>query len=187
MAAGGNSDNIALGAGRLWVAPVGTAEPTSASSALPSAWRAVGYTEDGTTIGFDLTNEAINVAEEYDPVKYVLSARTAELSVSMAELTRRNLALAWGVGADAANDATYLEPPAPGEEVAVMLVWDSSDDADGNDANIRWLFRQGKVNGSVETQRNKAPNKALLPVVFNLEKPSSANICRVYPNASGQV
>jgi hypothetical protein len=32
------------------------------STALPSAWRAVGYTEDGTTITTELTNEEIEVA-----------------------------------------------------------------------------------------------------------------------------
>ena len=35
MAAGGTSSNVQHGPGRLDVAPVGTAEPTTASAALP--------------------------------------------------------------------------------------------------------------------------------------------------------
>lgn len=185
MAAGGNSANIQLGAGRLYVAPIGTTEPTTASAVLPSAWRAVGYTEEGTTISVELTNEPINVAEEYDPVLYVMSGRSASVSVSMAEVNRKNLALAMGVGANEANDETSFEPPAPGAEVAVMLAWDS-EDAAGVD-NVRWVFRQCKVNGSVEVQRNKAPNKAMLPVTWNLEKPASNEPFIVFPNTSGEV
>ena len=185
MAAGGNSANIQLGAGRLYVAPIGTTEPTTASAALPSAWRAVGYTEDGTTVSVELTNEPIEVAEEYDPVLYVLSSRSASVAVQMAEVNRRNLALAMGVGANEANDETTFEPPAPGDEVAVMLCWDSEDAA--GTSNVRWLFRQAKVNGSVEITRNKAPNKAMLPVTWNLEKPSASQPFKVFPNTSGEV
>lgn len=186
MAAGGNSANIALGAGRLYVAPLATAEPTSGSAALPSAWRAVGYTEDGTKISVELTNEEIEVAEEYEPVLYVMNKRTTMVSVQMAEMTRRNLALAMGTGANEANDGTGFEPPNPGDEVGFMAVWDSEDDAT-NGSNVRWLFRQCKISGTIETQRNKAPNKALLPVEINVEKPSNAAPFKVFPNSSGRV
>lgn len=186
MAAGGNPDNISLGAGRLYVAPLGTSEPTDASTALPSAWRAVGYTEDGTTITTELTNEEIEVAEEYDPVLYVMTKRKVMLSVQMAEATRRNLALALGVGANESSDGTSFEPPDPGDEVAVMYVWDSEDDATSG-TNIRWLFRKCKISGSIETSRNKAPNKALLPVEINVEKPSGSAPFKVFPNASGLI
>lgn len=185
MAAGGSSTNIALGAGRLYVAPLGTTEPTTASTALPSAWRVVGYTEDGTSISYEQSNEAIEVAEEVDPVLYVLASRMTKLTVQLAEITRRNLALAMGVGANEANDDTTLEPPAPGDEVAVMIVWDSDETASAS--NRRWLFRQAKANGALEMQRNKAPNKALMPVEWNLEKPASDEPFIVFPNASGLI
>lgn len=185
MAAGGNSANIALGAGRLWVASVGTAEPADCSTALPSAWLPIGYTEDGTTLAFDLTNEPILVAEEFDPVRYVLSARSTKLSVKMAEITRFRIGLAFGVF-NSLDSAASFEPPEPGAEVAVKLVWDSDETASA--ANRRWLFRQAKVNGTVEMQRNKAPNKALLPVEFNMEKPASgAAPWKAFPNSLGEL
>lgn len=186
MAAGGNADNISLGAGRLYVAPIGTAEPTSSSAVLPAEWRPVGYTEDGTTITVELTNEEIEVAEEFDPVLYVKSKRKVMLAVQMAEATRRNFALAMGTGADEDNDAQSYEPPDPGDEVPFTLVWDSDDDPTEG-GNVRWLFRRCKISGNIETTRNKAPNKALLPVEINVEKPTGVAPFKVFPNASGLI
>lgn len=186
MAAGGNSSNISLGAGRLYVAPLATTEPTSASAALPSAWRPVGYTEDGTTIQTEVSNEEIEVAEEYEPVLYVNNKRTSMVSVQMAEMSRRNLALALGSGANEVNDGTAYEPPDPGAEVGFMMVWDSDEDPTSG-TNTRWLFRQCKVSGTIETQRNKAPNKALLPIEINCEKPTGLKPFKVFPNSSGRV
>lgn len=187
MAAGGTPGNVHLGAGRFWVAPVGTTEPTDASSALPSAWRPIGYTEDGTTVTIEITTEEIEVAEEYDPIDEVNTKRTTMLKIQMAEATRRNLALIVSGVADAANDATAYEFPDPGDEVKFMGVWDSEETAAGNDENKRWLFRECKPTGSIETQRNKAPNKALLPIEIKCVKPVGASPVKVFPNASGQI
>lgn len=186
MAAGGNSANVQLGPGRLYTAPLGTTEPTSASAALPSAWRAVGYTEEGSAFSTELTNEPVEVAEEVDPILYVLSRRTNTLALAMAETTRRNLALALGGGADAANDATTFEPPDPGDEVAVMFVWDSEDDPTTG-TNTRWLFRQAKPGGTIEIGRRKSPAKATIASVFNLEKPATAAPYKVFPDANGLI
>ena len=71
MAAGGTPGNVKLGAGRLYYAPLGTTEPTNCSTALPSAWIAVGYTENGTSIDTAITSEDIEVAEELDPIDNV--------------------------------------------------------------------------------------------------------------------
>lgn len=192
MAAGGNSDNIPLGVGRLYVAPLGTAEPTSASAAMPSAWRAVGYTEDGSAFSTSATNEPIEVAEEVDPVLYALARRDNTLAFTMVEITRQNLALALGdaanasAGAFAANDGTALEPPTAGSETAVMIVWDSEDDAT-NGENRRWLFRQCKPGGTIELPRRKAPSKATIAVTFNLEVPAGLKPWKAFPNADGVV
>lgn len=193
MAAGGNSAFVPLGVGRLWVAPLGTAEPTSASAALPSAWRAVGYTGDGSVFRTAATNEAVEVAEEVDPILYALARRTNTLAFAMAEITRQNLALALGdtngasSGAFATNDGAYLEPPTAGDETACMIVWDSEDSADGNTDNSRWLFRQCKPGGTIELPRRKAPTKATIAVTFDLEVPSGAKPWRAFPNAAGVV
>ena len=188
MAAGGNANNVQLGPGRLYVAPLGTTEPVSASAALPSAWRSVGYTEQGSAFSTTLTNQEVEVAEEVDPILYVLSKRTNTLALAMAETTRQNLALALGdmTNAVAANSAASFEPPDPGDEDACMLVWDSHDDP--TDAgNKRWVFRQAKPGGTIELPRRKAPTKATIAVTFNLEKPATAKPYKVFPNSDGLI
>lgn len=176
----GTSSNITLGAGLLYAAPIGTTEPASSSATLPSAWRALGYTEEGSTFTEERSNEGIDVAEEFYPVRYATTSISNAIAFAMAETTRQNLALSTNQGAAAANDATALEPPAPGSEVRVMLVLDTQDAA-------RWIFRQCFNGGTVEIVNRKAPDKRLLAVEFRLEKPTSNQPWKVYPNASGLI
>jgi hypothetical protein len=185
MAAGGIATNIELGPGRLYVAPIGTAEPTTCSTALPSAWRAVGYTQEGSALTSDKTMEAVEVAEELDPLRYVATRRMNTLVLSLAEMTRRNLALVLAQGAAAVNDSSVFNVPDPGAEIAVMGVWDSIDVTDAT--NVRWLFRQMKPGGALTIPRRKGTDKALLPVTFNLEKPTGLAPWSVFPNASGLI
>jgi hypothetical protein len=188
MSAGGSSANVQLGPGRLYVAPLGTTEPTANDSALPSAWRPVGYTEEGSQFSTTLTNSEVEVAEEVDPILYVLSKRANILAVTMAETTRRNLGLALGdmTAAFAANSDAVFEPPTPGEETACMVLWDSHEDPTDED-NVRWLFRQAKPGGTINLPRRKAPAKATIATTFNLEKPPSAEVFKVFPNAAGLI
>jgi hypothetical protein len=190
MAADGQSGDVKLGPGRLWVAPVGTTEPVSASTAIPSAFRSVGYTEEGNVFATEITTEAVEVAEELDPLRYVNTRRAASVQFSMAEMTRENLALALNAGANAANTAQYFEPPDLGTEVRCMIVWDSNEDATDlvtNGGNVRWIYRQCYQVDAIETARTKAPQKSLIPVRFQLEKPTGLAPYKVFPNASGQV
>lgn len=185
MAAGGSSTFVEVGPGRLYVAPIGTAEPADNDTALPSVWRAVGYTEDGSRFTSELTSEDIEVAEELDAIRTINTKRTNTLALSMAEASRRNLALALNQGANAANDDTALEPPDLGTEVRVMLVWDS--DETPSATNVRWLYRQCYQTGAVEINRAKAPNKTLLPVTFAVEKPSGLAPFKVFPSSTGLI
>lgn len=185
MAAGGNTANIALGPGRLYYAPLGTAEPTNCSTALPVAWKVVGYTEEGTTVETEISSEGIEVAEEMDPVLWVQTKRMTRVNVSMAEVAISRLALAMGAGATRADDATFFEFPTPANFVGVMLVWDSLDVPDAT--NRRWIFRSVFPNGNISIARKKAPNNTFIPVTFNAVLPTGqASPVRVYPNASGQ-
>lgn len=189
MAAGGDATDVKVGPGRLWVAAIGTTEPASASAALPSAWRAVGYTEEGTTFSQEITTEPIEVAEELDPIRYVNTRRAGSIQFSMAQMNRMNLALAMNTGVGTDSTAAF-EPPALGTEVRVMIVWDSNEDATDlvtNGGNVRWLFRQCYETDPIETAFQKAPQKSLLPVRFQLEKPTGLAPWKVYPNAAFQV
>lgn len=175
-----NTDEIDLGPGVLYVAPVGTADPTSASATLPSAWREVGYTNEGSTIDIAYSNTGIPVAEEFYPVRYVTTNVEMSLGFAMKQASRRNLALAMNMGADAANDGTSIEPPSPGDEVRVKI-------ALVTDAGAMWVFRQCFQGGNLQISRQKAPNVATLPVQFRLEKPTGAEPFIVFPTADGQI
>ena len=187
MAAGGTTANVQLGPGRLWYAPIGTTEPTSASAALPSAWQAIGYTEEGSEVSIDLTVDEIEVAEEQDPILYVNSKRTTALTLELAETTRKRLALLLGWGALEADSASALEPPDSGNEIGVMLVWDSEETAAANPLNTRWIFRSAKPSGTISIARKKSPDKSTMPVEFMIEKPSNAKPFKIFPNSSGLI
>lgn len=174
----GNSAAVQSGPGLLYVAPVGTTEPTTASAALPSAWREVGYTEDGNAFSYEITNEGLEVAEEFDVIRYNTTGRNASVTFQMAETTRANFALALNKGANEANDNTPLEPPDPGDEVRVMIVLNA-------DSGARWIYRQCLQAGTTEIANRKAPQKRLIAVTFRLEKPTGLAPFRVIPTGTG--
>lgn len=184
----GNSDAVVFGPGTLYWAPIGTSEPTSASAALPSAWTEIGYTEDGSEFQYEITNEGVEVAEEFDPIKYGTTARRGSVSFQMAELTRQHLALALNAvtEASAGDSGDSFEPNAVGSEERLMLVWDK--DATANGEKVRWIFRKCFQGDPITTAHRKAPQKALLPVTFRLEVPSDGSeTFIVYPDANGLV
>lgn len=184
MAAGGTPANVTLGPGRLYYAPIGTTEPVNCSSALPSAWKVVGYTEEGTEVSTELNVENIEVAEELEPIDQMLTSRTTTVTFTMVEATASRLALAMGAGAGRADDAASFE--FPDTLTAVMLVWDSMDTVDAT--NRRWLFRQAKPQGTVAMARRKAPEKTGVAVTMACAKPSSTTAAvKVFPNSSGRV
>lgn len=180
----GNTDDVQIGPGILYAAPLGTTEPTTPATALASSWREIGWTEEGSTFTYEITAEDVPVAEEFDPVKVAVTARSGRLSFQMAQVNRENLALALNVGANEDNDATTFEPPDPGDELRVMLLWRSDDEVS---LARQWVFRRCLQTGSLEIGRRKAPNKALLPVEFRLEKPTGSAVFKVWPAATGQI
>lgn len=186
MAAGGTPSFVNIGPGRLYVAPIGTTEPTSASGSLDAAFRVVGYTEDGNLFSSEITTEPVEVAEEIDPIRFVNTRRISSVQFSMAETTRANLFLAMNEGAAATNSAVAYEPASDlSTLVRVMIVWQSEDTPAAT--TVRWLFRQCFQTGAVELPHRKAPDKALIPVQFNLEKPDSAAVFKVFPNSTGDI
>jgi hypothetical protein len=188
MAAGGNPNNVTLGPGRLYYAPLGTTEPTSASAPLPSAWHVIGYTENGTSFDNAITSEDVEVAEELEPIANVQTKRTAAVVVEMAESLKSKLLLAVGGGAATTDDGTAFEFPDPDAIVGVMLVWDSDLGDVPTATNRRWVFRKAMPSGTVTRQNRKAPQKRTISATFNCVKPDLTNkAIKIFPNASGQI
>lgn len=181
----GTPGNVELGPGLLFCATIGTTEPTLASAALPSAWRQIGYTEDGSTFTWTVNVDPIPVEEEFDPIRYVTTGRSGKVEFQMAEATRQNLVLAINSGNTVTNDATTVEPPAPTTEVRVMLLWDALTVPAAT--NERWIFRQCFQGGDLAIARKKAPDKTLLPVSFMLEKPATLQPWICMPGPTGLI
>lgn len=180
-----SSSEISVDPGLLYVAAIGTTEPTAstdlAAASLPSTWREVGYTEEGSTFKYDVKSEDIEVAEELDPIASSITGRTGTIEFKMAQNSRKNLYLALNMGATTTNDATTIEPPDPSAMVRVMLLHVSNDAG-----SVRGtLFRQCFNTGGLEMDFSKAPKKVLIPVTFKLEKPTGHTSFKVFPNASG--
>jgi hypothetical protein len=170
----GTPTEVRTGPGTLYVAPLGTAEPTSATAALAAGWRDVGYTDGGITARWEVTTEAVEVDQEFDPIRHVTTSRAGSLSTRLAQISRENLALALNAGADAAETGT-LEPPAVGAEVRVMVLHETDDGA-------RWLFRQCFQADAIEISSQKGAEKRSIPVTFRMEKPTGAAPFKVWPS-----
>lgn len=183
MAAGGTAANVILGPGRLYMAPLGTTEPTSASATLPSAnWIALGYTEDGTDLTIERTNDKIMVAEELYPVRVVNSETMVQLKTRLAEPTLANLNAALGGGSAGVNSASSLEIPVG--LTGIMLVHDS-EESPTSATNRRIVFREVYPAGSVAINFKKSPDKTLIDVTWDCVLPSGQTSPLIFLKLAG--
>jgi hypothetical protein len=170
---------VIAGVGLLYVAPLATAAPTNATTALATNFREVGYTDAGATISSEVTIDEIEVAEELSPIKFVQSKRTAKVSFAMAQAVVENMALALNLGAAFSPTSTSIAPPDPGEDLSISLVLQTEQGA-------RWYFPSCKNGGTFEIARQKT-GKTLLGVEFNVEKLALTDLFTVFPNADGLI
>lgn len=169
MTVGRDSTTVSYGAGHLWIAPIGTTEPValSAMAALTVPWTDLGYTEAGVTFTNAMTTSPLMVDEEFYRISTLVTDKTAQVAFSLAQITAKNLQVVYagGVITTGTGDVQF-EPPLAGTETRTMLAWTSVllDEA--------YLFRQAFQTGSTATARHKGTPQAVLPVTFELEKPS---------------
>src|SRR5665213_3600638 len=169
MAVGRDPNTVSIGPGTIYIAPLGTAEPTSLSGAWNVAFVDIGYTEKGTTFTNGLTASDVDVAEEYYPISTVVTAKTAKVDFALSQITASNFQVAYAGGTVVtASGYVTFEPPLAGTETRVMLGWQS---VSGDE---RFLWRRCFQSGSTAMVRQKTLPQALLPVSFNLEKPTGA-------------
>lgn len=174
--------NVLTDAGYLFIAPLASTLPVNTvagskfTDAWPAAWLSLGATEEGSTLSYSSTVEAVTVAELFDPVKFATTERGGSISFSLADFTLSNyrralnggtaaLAPTSGLGATA---LFQVEPVAPGAETRVMVGWESLD------GTVRVVARQCIQGGEVSSQFQKAPSKAVIPCTFSMEIPVGA-------------
>ena len=165
----GNPSKVRVGPGWLKIAPLGTAVPADLTTAWNAAFVDLGYTNEGSTFTFTPSFEAVEVAEENEPISYEKTGQEIQLAFEAAETTARNLQLAFNGGTiTTGTGIVTFEPPAP-DAVAtyVMIGWESFD------AKERWVFRKCLQTGASEMARQKAPNKTTIPMTFQAVVPAA--------------
>lgn len=169
--------------GMLWGAVLGTADPTNtvAGSVFTDdpavAYVPLGPTLEGSEFSYQTNVEAVKVAEFLDPIKYATTERSGSIAFALANVTASNYnrALNGGIAALTAISGTgatslfKVEPPAPGTEVRIMILWESTD------KTVRLLVRQALQGGEIKTNFKKAPDLAGIPCTFNMEIPSGSS------------
>lgn len=162
---------IDFGAGTLYVAPIGTPEPTNITGVWNVAWVQLGYTDSGHVFTSGMTTTQILAAESYFPLTNIVTAKDSKVAFSLLQITAANLSTAFNGGTITSSGAagvTY-DPPAPGTEVRCMLGWQSLDGTE------RMIFRQCFQTDASAITRSKSA-AAMIPVNFDLELPAGGNL-----------
>lgn len=158
--------------GILRIAPLGTTEPTNETAAWAAGWVTLGYTDEGSSFNYEISTDNVEVAEELDVLARVTTGRDASVEIALAEVTKKNLTIAFNGGVIAGDGLAWtFEPPDLGSEVRVMLGWDASPTVGTND--LRIVFRQCFQGGSVGLENRKGATKQTITTNFQLEKPAT--------------
>lgn len=173
------NDAIALGAGYLYKAPLGTALPlnTVVGSVFTDTWGVgwipVGVTRDGHDFSYQVQTGTVDAAEYLDPLKIVSTGRQLGMAFEMMQLTLGNLKTAFNGGTQTTvsgtttTQLTSYTPPVIGAETRIMLGWESQDFTE------RWVWYQCFNTGNVQIGRKKGATNAGIPVAFGIEQPAT--------------
>lgn len=177
---------LALGAGYLFGAALGSSLPANTvaggifTDAWPGAWRVFGATKAGHAFQYAIKTSPVEAAEYYDPLQYETEGREGQVTLELLSLSVTNLKLAFNGGTvvttgSGATLLTTYTPPDPGNEVRVMLGWESRDGTE------RCVWPQSFQTGQVQIKRNKGgANNATLPLQFQLELPTTGTLTKLW-------
>lgn len=158
--------------GKLRIASIGTQEPDAVDDDWPAGWVPLGYTDEGSAMNYEISTDNVEVAEELDILARVTTGRDASVEFALAEITKRNLTIAFNGGLIVGDDTEWtFEPPDLGQEARVMLGWDAMPTTANND--LRIVFRQCLQGGSIGLENRKGATKSTISAQFMLEKPAS--------------
>jgi hypothetical protein len=162
-----NASETLVGAnGAIYVAPVGTAEPSQPDSVLTGGWTELGYlSEDGVTWSVGRDTQDINAWQSFYPIRTLVTAQTSSVNFTLRQWNAETMVLALG-GGDVTEPTTGVfqyTPPAAGtlDERAVIVDWQ-----DGT-RNYRLIIKRAVVTDAVETQLQRGA-AADLPITFNV-------------------
>lgn len=176
-----SGNNVVAGAGTLYAAPLGTAEPTACTGAWPTGWSPLGFTSQGSVFNLKPTVNPIYAEEEYFALRQVITLYEGDVTFAMEELTFNNWMLAinsgFGTSQTSENVTTVADGskritiPTIGTEPRVMIGWDSlTEGTPSGEVTGRLIIPQALQSGSPQLTRRKGANIATLNVQFMIEK-----------------
>lgn len=174
MAWNDSSELTVASSGQVYVAPVGTALPTTPNGALNAAFVGLGYlTEDGVTLSVSPDIQEFMAWQSRQAVRRELTAQEIQLAFQLEQWNEETVPLAFGGGAVTSVSGGYrydfpLESDALDERALVI-------DADDGDRRTRFVFPRGNVTESVETQFVRSA-LAVLPITFKALQPADGSV-----------
>jgi hypothetical protein len=165
------SELIVAGSGEVYVAPVGTALPTTPIATLNAAFEGLGYhTEDGVSLSVSPTVEEFMAWQSRQAIRREMTAQEIQVSFSLQQWNETTLPLAFGGGAITPVSGGYrYDFPTDTASLAekAMVV----DCIDGSEHH-RFVFERGTVTEAVETQFQRGAT-AVLPITFKVLGPEA--------------
>jgi hypothetical protein len=146
-----NSDEVVVGAaGRVYVAPTGTALPTDPTTPLAGSFVDLGYVAEGVTISYSRSFEDVGAWQSAFPIRKIGTGFDASASFTLRQWNSDTVSLAFGGGTVTEDDPgvyTYT-PPAVSDvdERACVIEWQ-----DGS-RSYRWVIARCTVSEGIETQ-----------------------------------
>lgn len=175
-----NADELVVAKnGQVYVAPVGTALPTTPSGALNAAFVGLGFIDaDGATITVDPDIQEIMAWQSRQAVRRELSAQAINAAFKLLQWNENSVALAFGGGTVSTVGGGGYRFDFPADEAALderSLVIDALDGAERH----RFVFPRGNVTESVETQFQRT-EAAVLPITFKALEPTTGGAPAYY-------
>ena len=155
--------------GRIWAAPVGTAEPADAATAPSIAWLDLGYTtEDGVTLTFDKSVKEIMGWQSRDPLRIIIENEPKMIGFELMQNNPITMSYALGGGAwtEPTTGNALFTPPTPGvvDERAMIVEL-----VDGTSV-FRFHFRKTMQQASVALKGVRA-DASTLPIEASVLAP----------------
>lgn len=159
--------------GEVYIAPVGTSLPTTATGALNAAFVGLGLiTTDGVTLSVEPEIQDINSWQSRQATRRELINQAVTAAFALQQFNETTVPFAFGGGAvtNPSGSNYRYELPASGalDEKAMII-----DAVDGS-IQQRWIIPRGNVSDAVETNMNRE-SEGTLPITFRALAPSDGS------------
>ncbi len=155
--------------GQVYVAPVGTALPTTPTAALNAAFVGLGYlTTDGVSLSVAPEVQDINSWQSRQPTRRELLSQEVTASFSLQQWNESTVPFAFGGGSvtNPSGSIYRYELPADGALDERALIIDAIDGS----VRQRWILPRGNVTDAVEAKFARDA-EAMLPISFKALQP----------------